>query len=706
MNEELDNHQHDAEDTVMGIRRPTYISFAASSSLRVPEEKLLVASLSVAERRQQIQMKAGFAMEAAKQEHTDVVMSDVEPVLLKLCRQQKWDEVLERCSTHPEEAVPIEMPQVKRERHSPRRFALRSHGEDSLLGSSKTPTVVYNDTPLGLVCNSNIPNEDVLSTLVKALLTACPSQIQSSQQSSGHTPLRDAVQNPACTPDVLSLLIEADITLPGKPCLKAINMKDRDGLEPIDHLIMGVHVTSSEKALELLNLFLYATRAVNAQGHGKECSCGLTVSPLIRLLSMGTSYGLNVQSGQGKNRASEEARLLRVQEAARHIVGESKSILQVRARSTQCTALHVALRNYGDCLSLIQFLLEMDENNFMIKQRNLYGDLPLHVACSVGVPTDIFTLIVNNTVTATKGRPDAPHPLVWSTNISGYTAVDLEWMRHIEGGRGFFESRAFYPLEACGIRWHCSRQDEFYRELLQEAVNKVLQTNPQCHDNKKAAKDIFGVILDRILFLIKVAHEGKIPTDLTALRNGLVHAASSLCRLPGPSLPKAMLDLIHWMDPDQVFQADQLGRCPLHYSAMPGSTYDEVTLSTRRKDQVIINDYRGWTDHLLETNPEAAQTIDNHGRLPLHYVLKGSSVISGEFWGSLSEAEQDNEMAAARNQLVWKLVDAYPHSVEYRDPLSRMYPFMLAAANPNMTLDMVYRLLHRSPTLVRSGCHA
>ena len=175
--------------------------------------------------------------------------------------------------------------------------------------------------------------------------------------------------------------------------------------------------------------------------------------------------------------SKESPRLVRLLDCARCLIQSNDKLLHTRSRSTQCTALHVALRNYGDYFPIIHLLLESDAENFMVKQRNLYGDLPLHVACSVGVPMNVLRLVLQKTVHAVEKHGDLPHSLVWSTNIAGFTAVDLEWMRHIEGGRGFHETRSFYPLETSGIRWHCSRQDEFYRDLLRDAVDQVIKTD-------------------------------------------------------------------------------------------------------------------------------------------------------------------------------------------------------------------------------------
>lgn len=69
-------------------------------------------------------------------------------------------------------------------------------------GRSCSTTPIYDVTALGLVCAATWTDTDK-----NGRLNVAPEQVQCSQHMVGHTPLRDAVRNPSCTPQVLSLLL-------------------------------------------------------------------------------------------------------------------------------------------------------------------------------------------------------------------------------------------------------------------------------------------------------------------------------------------------------------------------------------------------------------------------------------------------------------------------------------------------------------------
>lgn len=695
-------------DEFSGDRLPTYFGFAPSSPGRasVQDDRLIVASLPVAERRSQ--HVSAFIQDDSKRPpgQSSPLKQAAENKLVKFLRAKQWDAAYARCMSHPEEVIPqgrnknlhsimdVESP-VKRERLNPQEV----RGDYLNIGSQQSAAAtIYDVTALGLVCAATWTDTDKMAALVEVLLSISPEQVQCSQRMYGHTPLRDAVRNPCCTPKVLSLLLEADQRLEGKTCEKAVYLQDRDSFEPMDHLILGIHATNSPCSLELLQLLMHVVGT--SREHGNHCSCSIPVSPLIRLLSLGTSFGLNQTRDSAM--AKESPRLVRLLECARCLIQNDIKMLHTRSRSTQCTALHVALRNYGDYFPIIQLLLRSDAENFMIKQRNLYGDLPLHVATAVGVPMSVLRLVLEKTVDAVKKHGDLPHSLVWSTNISGFTAVDLEWMRHIEGGRGFHETRSFYPLETSGIRWHCSRQDEFYRDLLRDAVDQVIGSESHSHEStRERAAEPFGLLLDRIMLLIQVAHHGVVMHPMHNLSRHLLHAASSLARASGPCLPKPLLVLIHWMDPAAVSRTDEQGRLPIHYSVMPSTPCEDVALKSTRKDQIEATGYLSWVNFLLEDAPTTSAVADEHLRLPLHYALDGC-FAGTDAWGRIRTEGEAPEMETPswQQEVIDHLVKAFPDSVERKDPQSCLFPFMQASANSNVSLDVVFTLLKRSPTLL------
>jgi len=693
-------------DEFASDRLPTFFGFAPSSPVRasVQDDRLIVASLPVAERRSQ-HISTFIQDDSKRPPIHGSPLRQAENKLVKFCRAKQWDAAYARCVSHPQEATPVGRdknlnnsmdidPPVKRERLN----QSEARGDYLTIGSQQI-TAIYDVTALGLVCAATWTDTNKMAALVEALLSISPEQVQCSQRMSGHTPLRDAVRNQSCTPRVLSLLLEADFRLGGKVCNKAAFLQDRDGFEPMDHLILGIHATNSPQSLELLQLHMQLVGI--SREHGHACNCSIPVSPLIRLLSLGTSFGLN--QTRDSVLSKESPRLVRLLECARCLIQNDAKMLHTRSRSTQCTALHVALRNYGDFLPIIQLLLESDVECFMIKQRNLYGDLPLHVATSVGVPMSVLRLVLEKTVHAVEKHGDLPHPLVWSTNISGFTAVDLEWMRHIEGGRGFHETRSFYPLETSGIRWHCSRQDEFYRDLLRDAVDQVIKgESSNTESARERAAEPFGLLLDRIMLLIQVAHHGVVMHPMHNLTRHLLHAASSLARASGPCLPKPLLDLIHWMDPTAVSHIDDQGRLPIHYSVMPSTPCEDVALKSTRKDQIEATGYLSWVNFLLDEAPTSSAVADESQlRLPLHYALD-SCFAGTDAWGRIrTEGEAPAmETPSWQQEVIDHLVNAFPDSVERKDPQSCLFPFMQAAANSNVSLDVVFTLLKRSPTLL------
>jgi ankyrin repeat protein len=626
-----------------------------------------------------------------RRQHAYTPLVHIDSPLIQLCRTKQWAKVLQRCYAHPEEVAPQllahDSASNRFNMHSPKRVSNENFFSHDDNNHPQCP--IYHDTALGIACASQDIGSEEMLVVITALLNASPEQLNTSQLIPGHIPLRDALRNPHCSTRVLRILLNPKYNEDSKESVvkAALDQKDRDGLYPIDHVIMGVQLGAPEHSLNLLKEFVRVPTRITHENHD--------VSPLIRLLTLGTAFGLKRTeidcSPWQKPVTDNVSRLSRILDCAKHLLDKDPELLHKTSNATGCSPLHVALRNYGRFEPLIRELLARDGDKTIIKLRNIYGDLPLHVACAVGVPIHVLRLILDSTIQAPcswSNQDASPHPLVWSTNVSGYTPIDLEWVRHIESGKGFYSTRSFYPLEASGIRKHCRKQDEYYQSLLREAVDQVMHKCPIRDSNKDGSRDdeaqcTFGILLDRLTLLIQCASSRRLPCQTST---NLLHSACSLSLPHGPSLPLPVLELILWLHPEQLLKPDEKQNLPLHYVLSPSKGLSKVA------GTASCDSWKDFVENLLSAAPKSVQIADGNGRLPLHVVL------DSRHNNTLTTTQ---EIQSSHHSIIQQLVELCPESIDIRDPESQLYPFMMAAACPSPSLDSVFFLLHRSPSRCR-----
>jgi hypothetical protein len=746
-------------------------------------------------------------------------------LLVSLCRQGLWSRALKRCQTHPHEAIPVLFIDEQQGNHIPTARLLQANASQEL---------IFQPTALGLVCSANYRtngrnvmknqqqpqpqaaqvqhdnnyddddtcNDDDVLALIQALLDVCPEQVQCSQCVAGHTPLRDALKNPALSPRALALLLFANSCLPTssriivqrqivdagsglggqRPILaSALHQHDRDGLYPIDHAIIAVvqanSSRSSSKSVEVLETFLRhaslddlndpVDATVLIDDMANESRARASSSPLVRLFSIGHSTSACVGNsnrqhqmcatthssssspkstaapktpkGQEDNAAGVVPRILL---CTRLLLHANPSLIYVKSPTTNCLPIHVALRNYGNDCELMRELMDADYRNIAMRHRNHYGDLPLHVACSSGVPVNVLRLVLARTLAAslpacppagmsgtTVHQPQssshhgfggecgaaAHDPLIWSTNHAGYTPVDLEWIRHIEAGSGFFSHRAFYPLDPKGVQRPRGRYDDLYDTLLRQAADQVLRETPKVTTSTRASQrslsntpmpistaraesgvahrvesdQVFGLLLHRIFLIARAAFYDSFSRSPFDLSGDILHQASALCLPHDPTLPVPILELILSHYPEQVSQRDHLGKLPLHHAVQ---VHGDGGLRSDRR----ANAWLQWTVILLRRAPDAAFARDGRGRLPLHCALDASSITTSAQVPCTTPLS--NNVVPQVVDLLKELVNQFPEAVDMRDPVTGLLPFMLAASNPLVSLDMAYLLFRRSPT--------
>lgn len=635
----------------------------------------------------------------------------VESCLVQLCRGGAWFEVIHRCQIHPEEArlVPCST-EISHDgpnnnnrfhRHSTKRAVsdvIRNNDNNNNFNNT-IHGQIFRETALGIACAAKESGEREVwrKEVIFALIDADPRQVGASQLISGHTPLRDAILNDCSTPEILRALAKGSLGCPNGPL--AFQLLDRNGLSLADHLVMAVQLGSSQRSVEMLSEFI-RIQPIEVRHLQPR------ISPLIRLLTLGNSFGV-VQpqrrpfadeihvSPWRKAETEDHARLKRVLAVTRYLLDDDPELLHRCSKVSGCAPLHVALRNYGSYEPLIEELLQRDPTNEVLKLRNSYGDLPIHVACSVGVPLRVLRLVVQRTTHAMQiNTPGigSHHPLLWSVNQSGYTPVDLEWVRHIESGDGFYTARSFYPLEATGVRRHCFKQDEFYQGLLREAVNHVMESDKNesilvstsTTNREDEARAVFGCLMDRISLLVQASSTGLLPTSLSEP----AHLVDT-CKLStpyGPSLPLPIMELFLWLRPDEVVKVDRDGFLPIHHALHRTQKMVSISLATPR----VVQDWQAFVIRLIDTHPEQCKQKCRLGRLPLHYLLDHHTAVDGNRTSS-------STLQTARHVMVEKLVEHHPESLDQRDPVTGFYPFMMAAKDQNLSLDTVFCLLRRSP---------
>ena len=598
------------------------------------------------------------------------VSSYVETFLVQLCRgQNNWGEVIRRCYWYPEEAdlFPVSGNSAKLVAIDP---------------SDGGGNGVYRETALGIVCASRDIGKENCEAVVKALINANPKQVGASQLIYGHTAIRDAILNGNCTGRLLRVMVEA--ALQYEEGSASLRCKDRNGLSLLDHLIISVQLGSSSHSIAMMQELVLAKSF--------KLSTENQTSPLIRLLTMGNSFHsvsasdkimMSVSFRKRHQRLdSEHLRSERVLKVTKLLLDEDPNLIFECSRVTGCAPLHIALRNYGSFAPLIQELLKRDISNKMMDVTNLYGDLPLHVACSVGAPLDVLQMIVERTTSVTKLS-------------SVVAAVDLEWIHHIESVNGLYNARTFHPLEATGMRKHCFKQDEYYAELLKESVDQVMGNftptsaeDGSDYDCREAeAKEIFGCLLDRISLLIRAAAS---PDSFARLTD-----ACKLCVPYSATLPLPILELFLWLRPEDVLDKDKNKMLPIHHAV-------RHNISTKQQHRIfqsspiMIDQWRIFVLKLLDVSAIQCQVKCQAGRLPLHYALDHSI----DFYDSNSEVNLlRGRMQSSRHDIIEKLIKIYPESVNQRDPISGLYPFMMALMDRGLSTDTTYCLLRRSPSL-------
>mmetsp|Transcript_125233 Transcript_125233/g.359667 ORF Transcript_125233/g.359667 Transcript_125233/m.359667 type:complete len:661 (-) Transcript_125233:47-2029(-) len=636
--------------------------------------------------------------------------SDQEELSLgDLVLSRKWESVLQRVQAHPEEVACSDDPSA-----------------------------------LALACRFGAPLD-----CVKAILQICPEKLRRLLGSRG-TPLHEAVVCDDVGPEIIELLLEADVQL-GSSTRRATLLQDVDGYTPLHLLIrrrFQSHVldSSGERSylMEILQMLVKSSpEAIIVPDRGEY-----EEPPIVMAL-----------------KANVYAPLLRPENATtaqieRHIHEIVNCMLQHYPNAASCvfngyrgkyTALHSAVF-HGRCAETIELLIEA-EKRCPSKGRagllaNTQGELPLHFCAMRGEPPRSIALVAG-------AAPEA----VSMRDASGLTPLHWLWIRFVstllaleDGGRGNITNIALRRREqTAGLSNYTAFatlvQGDFEQDLalvrrldpsvdflrMRHIPNEVLEDEEALYWAEKTT-EILKLVRERynsgvvdsegmVMFSRIEAVASLFWTKLVSMLEAIWAAGSgrngepfSVVRTAFKSIscPPPVAMIVASMYPGELDLPDSEGRLPLHHAARrPWHAWDwprQDGTCDSANAHVLERESAFLLRTAMSLSPlGAARRKDNYGCLPLHYAIRTfirACCTCGRSYSPLPLADVE--------ELTKLFIFLYPDSLHDPDPTTGLLPFLQASAVATQTkfdctpasfpdelaISLVYQLLHENPSLV------
>ena len=636
-------------------------------------------------------------------------------MLTSLLENEMWFEAYMRCISHPFECLPVAL---KTKRH-----------------------VIYSHTPLGIACRkftnklvlipseptsvmaSGLKKQSLISqlTIIKALYYACPCQLRCNQMKVGLTPLLDIICNPYATTEVTKFLIDADRSqerdMMSKEAKSMMNMEkmndmaigrlDSNKLLPFHHLICQVHRNSTilpedSKTNDLIDYLVNMYPNLTCTRCESQMNSN-NASPLIHLFSQKVGF-----------QKEDEELMPRIAKCAKILLASNPDLIKTKSVMTDCTPLHMALRNgYGDNIELITLLLKYDPTGYQVTQRNKFGDLPIHIIATMGACKQTWKLMLDHISDihqngADSDPIDGPSPFIWAINKSGCTPLHLCWMRQKSG-------KVSYPMSDCSNA-RVSQRQRVYIDSMQAAVEKVIASSEEdpkdLVDVNEMVRESIGQFWDILKLILRSVYFGEVSTKCNKADEfqNILHA---VCLLVGPLLPRPIFNLIFALFKYQANKKDSFSRVPLHYAcasvSFPLQQLSNIPSISKGWHEVDIpseaitnKEYDCIIEQLLSTE-NTANLPDVHGFFPLHYIIKESPCSRiDELKRNLKIWSQRREMGhcvLGWTVVVKKVANACPDVLGLPTPNLSLYPFMVAASNQmDSSIDIIYYLMKMFPT--------
>jgi hypothetical protein len=307
-----------------------------------------------------------------------------------------------------------------------------------------------------------------------------------------------------------------------------------------------------------------------------------------------------------------------------------------------------------------------------------YHEVCLHVAVTTRACLPVLYHVVNDFKEATLA-PD----------IYGLNCIDWLWIRHVLDWNAS-------PLDAVSSRM-ISRRRFLGSQFMEwhEFVSKRVAMDDDHHlvVDPYAVKQLQDDLYQRMQILLPAAAAimAADPPYKQGEPWGLIHSA---CFVP---CPFAMIHVAFKTDPNsyQTVRSKDLraGRYPLHYAASRVGYTVHLPVGVSRGIQVLQE--ASPVHEILPFFPEASCAADSDSQLPLHIAIDASK------WNrTMTLHPSVDDVDAAEHAVLSALVSHYPDALERRDGKTKLYPWQQAAVGPGASINTIYSLLRRQPTLV------
>ena len=362
----------------------------------------------------------------------------------------------------------------------------------------------------------------------------------------------------------------------------------------------------------------------------------------------------------------------------------------------------------------------------------MQGRSPLHVACDLDAPAVVVQALLQaypeaSTMVGTSNMNplhiacSSQHASVQVVRVLLEGGLEIQSsMRDVDGDTPLANAcRCGAPIEVLDVLLRANpsvvneRDYEGLTPLLRLWVRYFVILGNDVIDAVKGPEDLTGELGEawrKTVLLLRAAYHGSLEASTaergeegSRTRSGAlnsvfraVHAASAV------DCPRQVVKIATILHPDQLEEEDELGRLPLFVAAAAPvfkvrdlsdegySLEDRIHGDDAEYDEANDTDQDGAGNSsapsvieiLVNAFPDAVRFRDRDGRLPLHLaILHGKRRFSG----------------------VESIVDTYPDALMLQDPITKLYPFMLAATIEKGECTTIFELLKSNPSLVQGA---